>query len=381
MHKQRQHALPARSGNEKINATVIDSLIENNFELEALLGRLNGKNPVCAIDTEADSLHSYREKLCLIQFGCEDELRIIDPLAIDNLGPLVEFMDRAEIWMHGADFDMSMLRRTFGRVPHVVFDTQVAARLTGFRRFGLAHLIEEFFGVKLSKQSQRADWGKRPITDRLAEYALNDVRYILPLRDALVPKLKELGRYEWFLESCASQRENVLARPGKSEDSVWRIPGSGKLSRRGLAYLREIWQWRDAEANRMDRPAFKILVNEKHISAAIASESDQKFELPPRFPKEVSERFRKAVERASRLNEEEWPTKPGGRRPEKDPGFGRAFEKLRRRRDKIASELDIDETLIASKSTLEQLVGDPDFAATGGLLRWQRELLFPGEEN
>ena len=139
----------------------------------------------CAIDTEADSLHCYEEKLCLIQFAAADQFAVIDPLAFDDLEPLIEFLDSTEVWLHGADFDMRMLRRTFDRIPNVVYDTQTAARLLGARKFGLANLVEDQFGVVLPKGSQKADWGKRPLTRKMIDYAVNDVRYLLSLATTL----------------------------------------------------------------------------------------------------------------------------------------------------------------------------------------------------
>lgn len=339
-----------------------------------MLGRLRAARPVCAIDTEADSLHSYREKLCLIQFSCDEEIKLIDPLMVEDLSPLMEFLDRAEVWMHGADFDMSILRRTFGSIPPVVYDTQLAARLVGYRRFGLAHLVENLFDVKLSKQSQRANWGKRPFSEKLLTYALNDVRYILPLREHLVSRLRELGRYDWFLQSCDSAREAVLVRPEKSDDTIWRIPGAGKLTRRGMAYLREFWHWRDNEAMKQDRPAFKVFSNDAMIKASSEFDAGREFELPERFRNDLRERFMKAVKRAAALEEKDWPVKMTGQRSEKDPGFRRAFDALRARRDETATALEIDETLVASKATLERLVAEPS-SAEEVLLPWQRALL------
>ena len=121
--------------------------------------RLRDDSPICAIDTEADSLHRYRESLCLIQFAAGEDCLLIDPLAIDDLSSLGDFLGRAVVWMHGADYDMTMLKRQFGALPTTVYDTQIGARLLGGRRFGLADLVLHYFGVELSKTSQKADWG------------------------------------------------------------------------------------------------------------------------------------------------------------------------------------------------------------------------------
>jgi ribonuclease D len=147
--------------------------------------------------------------------------------------------------MHGADYDMTMFKRQFGKLPAVVYDTQIGARLLGVRRFGLGDLVSQYFGVELSKSSQKADWGKRPLSPKMIEYALNDVHYLLEMGDIIVAKLKELGRYDWFEESCVAARQKVLDRDDSKEE-MWRIQGSGKLDRRGLACLRALWHWRDA---------------------------------------------------------------------------------------------------------------------------------------
>ena len=114
--------------------------------------------PVCAIDTEADSLHRYRESLCLIQFAAHGESVLIDPLAIDDLKPLASYLSEATVWMHGADYDMTMFKREFGHLPAVVYDTQIGARLLGARRFGLGDLVQQYF--ETSKNSRRVAVGK-----------------------------------------------------------------------------------------------------------------------------------------------------------------------------------------------------------------------------
>ncbi len=343
------------------------------------LGQFRAEGRVCAVDTEADSLHSYKEKLCLIQFSCEGEHRLIDPLKITDFAPLLEFLDGTELWMHGADFDMSILKRTFGVIPPVVLDTQVAARLVGYRKFGLAHIIEEFFDVKLSKHSQRADWGKRPLPDKMVEYALNDVRYILPLREILVERLQTLGRYEWFVQSCDSAREAVIERPEKPEDKVWRISGCGKLSRLGLAYVRELWNWRDREAMELDRPAFKVIGNDHLLQTAIKLEAGAKsVKFPGRHRASAQDRFHQAIARVRKMPRDEWPEKTAGLRQAREPGFAARFEALKRRRNQQAEALDLDETLIASKSVLERLALNAT-RPEEVLLPWQRELLYGGE--
>lgn len=343
--------------------------------LKAWLSRLpQGDGIRVAIDTEADSLHSYREKLCLIQMGVGENKALIDPLGIPDLTPLVEYLDRAEIWVHGADLDMTLMKRTFNHIPERLYDTQVAARLTGERQFGLAHLVESKFGIALSKQSQRADWGKRPLTDKMIEYALNDVHYILPLADGFLTKLRELGRESWFLESCADARQSVLNRPAPNPDEQWRITGSGALRPCGLHYLRAFWRWRDREAERIDRPTFKIIGNAELLAFAAGMQEGKDAILPDRYPPPFHRRFYKALKEAKEAPESEWPRRPPRRRNERNPEAERRFDALKEKRDRLATELNIDPSLLGSRAVLEQIAVDSSKAGDL-LLNWQRRIL------
>ncbi len=357
-----------------------DSLLSKSYiatpeALAALLSRIpSGPGVRCAIDTEADSLHSYKEKLCLIQLACGEEKVIIDPLSIPDLSPLVQWLQEVEIWMHGADFDMTLMRRTFDVIPERIFDTQAAARLCGEKQFGLAHLVESNFGVVLSKASQRADWGKRPLTDKMIEYALNDVHFILELADRFVATLRQLGREEWFLETCRDARETVLRRPLADPDQQWRLSGSGKLRSCGLNYLRALWHWRDAEAQRLDRPPFKVAGNVDLLSWAEALESGGNAELNSRFPPPIHRRFHKAVRDAREAEHATWPQRPPRVRQDRNPEAEKQFEALKEKRDHLGRQLDIDPSLIGSRASLEAICFEPS-RAEELFLDWQRQVL------
>ena len=351
--------------------------IDDSESLVQLISSLqSGGAKRCAIDTEADSLHCYEEKLCLVQFAADDQLAIIDPLAIDDLSPLVDYLDAVDVWLHGADFDMRMLRNTFDWIPKSIYDTQTAARLLGARKFGLANLVEEHYGIVLPKGSQKADWGKRPLSERMLEYAINDVRYLLTMADKYVDQLRQCGRWAWFLESCESARSTALEREEKDEDAVWRISGWGRLERQGMAFLRALWRWRDGEAARRDRPSFKIIGNEQLLDMARALQSGGEVGLPPRFPPGPVRRFRDAIAKAEQLPEEQWPEGPKRQRGKRDPNAEKRFDKLKETRDRAAEKHEFDGTLIASRATLEAVAADPANAANV-LLSWQQELLQP----
>jgi ribonuclease D len=348
------------------------SLVRNSQELVSLLSR-PGSGAVCAIDTEADSLHRYRESLCLVQFSCEDENVLIDPLEIEDLAPLGEFLGARPVWMHGADYDMTMLRRSFGTLPPVVFDTQIGARLLGVRRFGLADLVELYFGVVLSKSSQKADWGKRPLSPKMMEYALNDVRYLLPMGDRICDELKAKGRFEWFMESCEAARLKVLERD-EARGDPWRIQGSGRLDRAGLNYLKFLWEWRDSEAASWDRPSFMVVTNRQLIDWSLMLAAGRKIEIPPHYRPERRKRLTEVLDAARALDSQSWPEKPRGLRRRRDSEFDTRVARLISVRDAKAAELDIDSSLIAPRSIIES-ISDGEVDPADVLLGWQRSCL------
>lgn len=337
----------------------------------------------CSIDTEADSMHSYETKLCLIQFSIPGALAIIDPLTIgeEGLAEFVRYVDRFEVvWMHGADYDISLLNSTFSWVPRSIYDTQVAARLLGVGKFGLANLLEDEYGVKLSKQSQKADWSRRPLSDKMLEYAYNDVRYLIDLGEKYLARLREAGRLEWFLESCRAAQESVLTRSGKSEDDLWRINGWGRLSPKGLHFLKHLWMWRDDECKRLDRPAFKFLGNQEVINMAEQLEAGKRVNPPHYLRPGPVRRLHEAIEAAHLVEAKEYPVKhrrSDGPRLEIDENH---LERIRRFRDEKAAQLGIEPTVIATRFAMERLASTN---LAGGekldsLLNWQRELLEPG---
>jgi ribonuclease D len=154
-------------------------------------------SPWTAVDTEADSLHHYIEKLCLVQVSIVDEDYVIDPLTALELGPLVRILEKKELLLHGSDFDLRILKRFYQFSPPTVFDTMVAAQLLGYEKQGFADLADRHCEVKLSKKAQRADWAERPLSEELLTYAANDTHYLKLIADKMKQELKDAGRLEW----------------------------------------------------------------------------------------------------------------------------------------------------------------------------------------
>ncbi|MEO0447911.1 MAG: HRDC domain-containing protein [Verrucomicrobiota bacterium] len=352
---------------------------------EALRGvrRQIGEHPdlVVAMDLEADSLHSYREKICLMQLCFGETLALIDPLpgttSHEEQERFLYLLDDREVWFHGADFDMTLMLRTFGHIPFRIWDTQLAARLLGEPKFGLGNLIEAYFDVHLPKSHQKANWGARPLPEKLLKYAYDDVRYLLPLADKLVESLHEKGRWEWFREWCEVSREAVLGRKERSPDEIWRISGWGKLSRRALAYLRELWFWRDRESEERDLPPFKVMNNQRLLELAERLAEGETVEWEKWVRRNQVDAARGAVARAAALPSAEWPkrrlAKERGKEEEWDEGV---YQKLRQQRDEAANDLGLDPTIVATRGVLETLSQDGS-SPEEHLMKWQRSLLFP----
>ncbi len=347
-------------------------MIASVSQLAELLPEIESIDRV-AIDTEADSLHCYREKLCLLQVSLPSRDYIVDPLADVDLAPLGTALERKEIVLHGADFDLRLLRRGLNFAAQRIFDTVIAARLLGIREFSLAALIKRYFDVELGKGSQKANWARRPLSARMLEYAMNDTHYLLPLVERLESQLKQFHRIDWLQQSCQRAVEQAAVERARDKDELWRIRGSGLLRGRAAAVLRALWQWREKEAEAADRPPFHILQNHELLNAAVSFASEK---LPDyrHFSSRRRQAFRQAAQTAMRLSEEEWPVslRRFGTRP--SAGMMARTEELRRRRDRGARDLDLEPAFIASRSTLEAIAAD-EACATTLLVPWQRELI------
>jgi ribonuclease D len=350
-------------------------VVDTEEQLQTFLATLREASWV-AVDTEADSLHAYPEKVCLIQISTRFGDRLLDPLAGLNLAPVLEALAAHELIMHGADYDLRLLRKHHEFIPRAIFDTMLAARLLGVRQFGLSHLTEAYLGVKLEKGPQKANWALRPLTQRMERYARNDTHYLKPLADRLKEELEAKTRLTWHQEACARLILDSTQGQVPDLDLVWRVKGSHLLGRQALAVLRELWRWRETEALAANRPPFFVMSHEVLVELATASANGGG--VASLLPRHLSERRRggvlKAIDRGLELGTDHHPRilKSMGRRPSETER--RRFLDLQKRRDACALELGIDPTLIASRGTLSDLAHSWEEHAPA-LMTWQRELL------
>jgi ribonuclease D len=356
-------------------ARLASDVIDDDVKLAALLPKLRAAQWL-ALDTEADSLHAYPEKVCLIQISTAGGDELVDPLAPINLDSLFDVFNGRELIFHAADYDLRLLEKHHQFRPSAIFDTMLAARLLGERQFGLSALVEHFLGVKLDKGSQKADWAQRPLTEKMEIYARNDTHHLKPLADRLKSALEAKGRHAWHQESCARLIEECSRPPVVETDAVWRVKGSSILNRAALAVLRELWQWREKEATAYCRPPFFVLSHERMVDIAGAAAEQQPFDqiLPPKMSPRRRETLLAAVQAGLAVPASQYPEilRHEFRRPS-EAEF-RRFREIEKCRNAHAHDLAIDPTLIASKAVIGDLARDWDKRAPD-LMNWQRDLL------
>lgn len=342
-------------------------------------------------DMEADGLHHYFEKVCLIQLSFLGKNYIIDPLSGMSLSGFFDVLATKQLILQGADYDLRMLQKSFGFRPKApIFDTMIAAQLLGYEKIGLAALAEKICGVVLPKSGQKSDWSRRPLPDNLLKYASDDTHYLETIADTMTSQLQGLGRLEWHRECCekAAKSAAVQDKNGEKEKEDWRIKGSSKAAPNVLVYVREIWKWRDSEAREKDRPPFMILLNEDIMKVAEWRAQHRQaplFQGPAfikRFSPEKFSRFESAIKIADNLPSSEWPAPPKKREWSDERPHPEKLERLLTTCKKIAEELKMESSVIASRASLTAVVLNgasslEKMIETAGLMRWQAELLLP----
>ena len=265
------------SGTYAIISGVIDtchseSTLINESEQLRLLVETLALEPTLAVDTESNSLHAYQEQVCLIQFSTPEDDYLLDPLVLDDLSLLAPiFADpQIEKVFHAAEYDLICLRRDFDFSFANIFDTMVAARILGWRKVGLASILEAQYGVQVNKRYQRANWGERPLTNRLLAYARLDTHYLIPLRNRLYAELQRSGFWPLAKEDFRRACQVNGPRPKSKETMCWRIKGSHDLTPRQAAVLQALCHYRELKAETMDRPVFKVLNDRTLLTLSIA---------------------------------------------------------------------------------------------------------------
>jgi ribonuclease D len=342
-----------------------------------------------ALDTEGASFHRFLDRIYLLQLSTREESAIIDPLPIGSpkgLGDLLQSKS-VEVVFHDADYDLRLLHQDYGWHVTNIFDTRIASQLLGIKSFGLAALLEQFFDVKLDKKHQRADWSMRPLTPDMLEYAAQDTRYLLQLKDHMKGELTRRGRLHWAQEEFA-RLEGTRWEAEESMEGFLRLKGARDLTRQELAVLREVANWRDTVAAQLDRATFRVMGNEVLFELARrAPKSVSELGAIKGMPKGMIERggadIVAAVRRGVEVPEAELPKFPRGQRWNKDRDFDERVARLKAVRDSAATRLDLDPGVLCSRERLENIARSgaktiDDLATVPDLRRWQIEEMGAG---
>ncbi|MBW4436499.1 MAG: HRDC domain-containing protein [Pleurocapsa minor GSE-CHR-MK-17-07R] len=227
-------------------------------------------DPLLAVDTEANSMYAYRERVCLIQLSTRSTDYIVDPLSGIDIAPLGEFFADSAIEkvFHAAEYDLICLLRDFGFTFSNLFDTMIAARVCGTKNFGLGPLLNEIFGVEADKSHQRDDWGARPLSAESLLYAQMDTHYLPMLRDHFADLLSQLGRWEDAVEQFAYASQVDLVLREFDPEGYWRLAIPNQLTRRQTAVLRELYLMREEMARDRDVPPFKVIQDKTLVALA-----------------------------------------------------------------------------------------------------------------
>lgn len=339
-----------------------------------------------ALDTEGASFHRFVDRIYLLQLSTRDRTAIIDPIPIGRPAALGRILEdpTIEIVFHDADYDLRLVQQDYAWHVRNIFDTRVAAQLLGLRAFGLAALLERYFGVKLDKKFQRADWSMRPLSQGMLDYAAQDTIHLLELRDRLEHELEKAGRLTWAREEFSLLEGTKWADVDPGE-AFLRVKGARDLSRRELAILRELVQWRDGVARELDRATFRVVGNEQLLEISRRQPDTREMlgaikGVPRGMVEARGFEMLDAIKRGLAVPEDALPRFPKAPRWDRDPDFDTRVSALKTMRDAAATRLDLDPGVLCSRDRLEAVARkNPSSRAelddVRELRAWQRGVL------
>ena len=334
---------------------------------------------IIGVDLESDSLFHYKEKICLLQISTESKNILIDPLSVKDLSPLSPVFSNKGIKkvLHGSDYDIRSLYRDYKIEVNSLFDTQLAARIAGINETGLAHLLQDYFNVKLIKKYQKKDWSRRPLPESMLSYAVYDTYYLIPLSRILEKELINKNRMHWFVEEC-ELLSNVRPAPPNKDPLYIKFKGAGKLPSRELAMLDMILQLREKIARKRDIPSFKILRNDQImeiVKKPPSSMADLEI-LSDRQKRTMGKTIVKGSKDIKALSESQLPNYPKNNSKSSENSSPGSIKALKDWRQKVAEKLEIDISLVCTNAQIQSLSVSPPkdirmLKKTGILKDWQ----------
>lgn len=268
----------------------------------------------CTIDTEFVRESTYYPILSLIQVAGGEHRACIDPLAVTNFEPFKALLLKPELLkiFHSPSQDLEILYQNFGDVPAPIFDTQLAAAVLGYNhQISYADLVFQVTGVQLEKKFTRADWSRRPLSDGELDYAMDDVRYLLPVYEHLKAKLDSSKRSSWIEKDLAIMSSADTYRVDQSV--LWkRLRGVQKLKGEKLQIASDLCRWREALAQHQNRPRRWIAKDDALIEIARHKPQDMEAllkipELSEKTARRHADKLLAIVESASAIDADSWP--------------------------------------------------------------------------
>ena len=358
--------------------------IDTAEALHDLVARLRGE-PLLGVDTEAAGYHRYFDRLSLVQISTRGANFLVDPQAVGALSPLAELFENPETEkvFHDADYDLRILDRDAGMGVANLFDTQIAAAFLGERSLGLGSIAEKYLGLKLPKEHQRADWGERPLSEGMKEYAATDTAHLPELRDRLRAELEARGRMAWAQEEFRRREGTRWTESEDTREAFLKMKGARDLPPRGLAILRELYAWREGVARERDQATFRVLGNQSLLEMSARPPADMRAltsvtgvsdGLANRRGREILA----AIQRGLAVPEDQLPRFPRAPRWERDLELEARVDALKEARNRRAEELDLDAGFVMSRAMLEEVARArprtaEQLAAVPGVRRWQVE--------
>jgi ribonuclease D len=329
--------------------------VDSAPKFETLLRKLSSET-VIGLDTEFISEGRYEPELCLVQLSTPEDIFIVDPIVFPGLRPMWELLtapDR-ELVTVAARQEVKFLAKGADTAPACVLDLQVAAGLLGYG-YPLSHtnLCLRILNARVNGGESFTDWRKRPLRPVQLEYAADDVRYLLPMRQKILERAAKLERTSWVRGECDHLVKTVLR-----EDERWRISGSARLSRRQLAVLREVWRWRDRQASTLNVPASRVLGDSMLIeiarrSPATAEDLFSIRGLDSRMLRKAEQDVVNAVALARAVPE---PDLPSNERRDDPPQVAVLAKLLSVAVANLAAETNVDTALLATTSDIQEIV-------------------------
>jgi ribonuclease D len=361
------------------------TFIESDADLESACKRMS-EYSIIGVDLEADSMHSFKEKICLIQIATGDEAFLVDPFTITDFSPFVAVLENPEIIkvFHGADFDVRSLDREMGARINNLFDTEIACRFLNIRERGLAALLKDFFDVDVDKKFQKKDWSKRPLAADMVAYSVGDVDHLIPLHAKLKDRLNAMGRLHWAEEEFEAQAR-VRYENNHLPPFFRKIKGAGKLDNRSLAVLENLLVLRMDLAEKKDVPLFKVMSNQSLLAMATArprsvGEMVTRKMLSKRQSQMFGQSCVEAIEDAMALPHKDLPSYPKTVMLRKTPAVMARITALKAMREKQSEVLGMEPGFLINNAALTALALEnpatrADLDAMDLLHSWQKEAL------